>query len=81
MIYFCDDALWFYLMLTLLLLNIAESRAATEVNLWLNALKTAHVGLILTKPGHTLSALISTSPRDIVSEGQTERGSLLLIVI
>lgn len=78
---YCDDALLFYLMLTLLLLNIAESRAVTEVNLWLNALKTAHVGLVLTKPGHTLSTLICTSPRDSVSEGETERGSLLLIVI
>jgi len=65
---YCDDALWFYLMLTLLLFNIAESRAVTEVNLWLNALKTARVGLVLTKPGH-----ICTSPRDSVSEGDREK--------
>lgn len=71
-------------MLTVLLFNIAESRATTEVNLWLNALKTAHMGLILTKPGHMLSTLISTSPRESGQRErgrETERGSLLLIAI
>ncbi len=69
LIYFCDDALWFSLMLTFAIVEHNREQSCNRGKPLAERFENSTVGLILTKPGHPLSTLISTSPRDSVSGG------------